>query len=285
MQVFKEKTLLKAAIKAEKSKGQTIGLVPTMGALHQGHLSLVKQALQTCDQVIVSIFVNPTQFDNPADLEKYPRTLEEDIKLLKEASENLWVFAPTANELYGENISSEHFNFDGLEQVMEGKYRNGHFDGVGTIVKRLFIVVEPHQAFFGEKDFQQLQIIRKLTEKEGLPVEIIGCPILREDNGLARSSRNERLDSTQREKASFIYQTLLNTKELFGTKSAEYIHDWVKEQFKNHPVLELEYFEIANIQTLKKINQKKEGNTYRAFIAAYAGEIRLIDNIALNNEE
>jgi len=209
MQVFKEKTILKAAIEAEKSKGKTIGLVPTMGALHQGHLSLVKQALQTCEQVIISIFVNPTQFNNPSDLEKYPRTLNEDIKLLEGASKNLWVFAPTANELYGENISSEQFNFDGLEQVMEGKYRNGHFDGVGTIVKRLFNIIEPHKAFFGEKDFQQLQIVRKLTEKSGLPVEIIGCPILREDNGLARSSRNERLDKNQREKASFIYQTLL----------------------------------------------------------------------------
>lgn len=285
MQVFKEKTHLKAAIKAEKSKGKTIGLVPTMGALHRGHLSLVQQALKTCEQVVISIFVNPTQFNNPADLEKYPRTLEQDIKLLEEASTNLWIFAPTANDLYGEIISSEQFNFDGLEQVMEGKYRNGHFDGVGTIVKRLFTIVEPHKAFFGEKDFQQLQIVRKLTEKEKLPVEIIGCPILREENGLARSSRNERLNKNQREKASFIYQTLRKTKELFGTKSAEYIHNWVKEQFKNHPVLELEYFEIANTQTLKKINRKRKGNTYRAFIAAYAGDIRLIDNIALNNEE
>lgn len=285
MQVFKEKTLLKAAINAAKSKAKTIGLVPTMGALHHGHLSLVEKALQACDQVIISIFVNPTQFDNPSDLEKYPRTLKEDMKLLKEASANLWIFAPTANELYGENVSSEQFNFDGLEQVMEGKYRNGHFDGVGTIVKRLFTIVEPNKAFFGEKDFQQLQIVRKLTEKAGLPVEVIGCPILREENGLARSSRNERLNANQREKASFIYQTLIKTRELFGTKSAEYIHNWVKEQFNSHPVLELEYFEIANTKTLKKINRKRKGDTYRAFIAAYAGDIRLIDNIALNNEE
>jgi pantoate--beta-alanine ligase len=285
MQVFKEKTPLQAAIKAAKSKAETIGLVPTMGALHQGHLSLVKQALEVCDQVIISIFVNPTQFDNPQDLEKYPRTLPEDIKLLKEASSNLWVFAPTANELYGDNISSEQFNFDGLEQVMEGKHRKGHFDGVGTIVKRLFEIITPHKAFFGEKDFQQLQIVRKLIEKTGLPVEIIGCPILREDNGLARSSRNERLNTNEREKASFIYQTLLKVKELFGTKSAEYIHNWVKEQFTNHPVLKLEYFEIADTRTLEKINRKRKGNTYRAFIAAYVDDIRLIDNIALNNEE
>ncbi|SKB48150.1 pantoate--beta-alanine ligase [Salegentibacter holothuriorum] len=285
MQVFKEKTPLKAAIRTAKSKEKTIGLVPTMGALHEGHLSLVKQALQACDQVIVSIFVNPTQFDNAEDLEKYPRTLEEDIRLLKEAGSKLWVFAPTANELYGKNISSEQFHFDGLEQVMEGKHRNGHFDGVGTIVKRLFEVITPHKAFFGEKDFQQLQIVRKLIEKTGLPVQIVGCPILREDNGLARSSRNERLNTIEREKASFIYQTLLKAKELFGTKSAEYIHNWVQEQFDSHPILKLEYFEIANTQTLEKINRKRKGNTYRAFIAAYAGDVRLIDNIALNNEE
>jgi pantoate--beta-alanine ligase len=285
MQVFKEKTPLKEAIKAEKSIAKTIGLVPTMGALHQGHLSLVKQALKTCDRVIISIFVNPTQFDNPADLEKYPRTLNEDIKLLEKASPNLWIFAPSANELYGKNVRSEQFNFDGLERVMEGKYRHGHFDGVGTIVKRLLTIVEPHKAFFGEKDFQQLQIVRRLTEKSGLPVEIIGCPILREENGLARSSRNERLDTKQREKASFIYITLLKAKELFGTKSADYIHNWVKEQFENHPILKLEYFEIANIQTLKKIKRKRKGNSYRAFIAAYAGDIRLIDNIALNLEK
>lgn len=285
MQVFKEKTPLKAAISAAKSRSKTIGLVPTMGALHQGHLSLVKQAVEACDQVIISIFVNPTQFDNPSDLEKYPRTLDEDIKLLKEAGPNLWIFTPTANELYGETISSEHFNFDGLEKVMEGKHRNGHFDGVGTIVKRLFEVITPHKAFFGEKDFQQLQIVRKLTEKTGLPVDIIGCPILREDNGLARSSRNERLNKNEREKASFIYQTLLKTKQLFGTESAEYIYNWVKDQFKNHPILKLEYFEIADIHTLEKINQKSKGNTYRAFIAAYVGDVRLIDNIALNNKE
>jgi len=285
MQVFKEKTPLKAAIGAAKSNAKTIGLVPTMGALHQGHLSLVNQALEVCDQVIISIFVNPTQFDNPADLEKYPRTLAEDIKLLEQLSPNLWVFTPTANELYGENINSEQFNFDGLEQVMEGKHRNGHFDGVGTIVKRLFEVITPHKAFFGEKDFQQLQIVRKLIEKTGLPVEIIGCPILREDNGLARSSRNERLNTSEREKASFIYETLLKAKELFGTESADYIHNWVKDQFENDPVLKLEYFEIADTQTLEKINRKRKGNTYRAFIAAYVDDIRLIDNIALNNEE
>ncbi|MGA9325344.1 MAG: pantoate--beta-alanine ligase [Salegentibacter sp.] len=283
MQVFKEKEALQYAIKTEKSKGKSLGLVPTMGALHQGHLSLVKEALETCDFVVVSIFVNPTQFNNSTDLEKYPRTLEKDLSLLQDLDGEIYVFVPTANELYGKDIISEHFDFEGLEKVMEGKFRNGHFDGVGTVVKLLFTTIEPDKAFFGEKDYQQLQIIRKLTEKAQIPVEIIGCPILREESGLARSSRNERLSEPHRQKAAFIYQTLLKTKELFGTKSAEYIDQWVKEEFEKCPLLQLEYFEIANERTLKKISHKRKGNQYRAFIAVYADDVRLIDNIALNN--
>ncbi|APG60600.1 pantoate--beta-alanine ligase [Christiangramia salexigens] len=283
MQVFTEKAQLIQAVREKKSNGESIGLVPTMGALHEGHLSLVKNALLDSDQVVVSIFVNPTQFDNQADLEKYPRTLDNDLKLLEGLSSDLWVFSPTASELYDNKIHSEHFDFEGLEHVMEGKYRTGHFDGVGTVVKRLFEVITPDKAFFGEKDFQQLQIVRKLTEKTGLPVQIIGCPILREESGLARSSRNERLSSQSRQNAAFIYKTLSEVKELFGTKSAEYIHNWVSDRFKNYPFLKLEYFEIADTKTLQKIDNKVKGQEYRAFIAAYADDIRLIDNISLNN--
>lgn len=283
MQVFREKDPLIRAIQSAKSEGKTIGLVPTMGALHEGHLSLVQNAMKESDQVVVSIFVNPTQFNNPDDLEKYPRDLEKDLNLLKTEASDIWVFAPTAKELYGDKVFSENFDFEGLESVMEGKFRNGHFDGVGTVVKHLFNIITPDKAFFGEKDFQQLQIVRKLTEKAGLPVEIIGCPILREDSGLARSSRNERLSIQNREKAAFIYETLKDVKQLFGTESADYITKWVEEKFSSHPYLELEYFEIADSRTLKKIKNKEKGNHYRAFIAAYAGEIRLIDNIALDN--
>lgn len=283
MQVFKEKEPLKYAIETRKSAGKSLGLVPTMGALHEGHLSLVKEALKTCDSIVVSIFVNPTQFNNQDDLEKYPRTLKNDLKLLEDMDADLLVFTPNAQELYGDKIISEHFDFEGLEKVMEGKFRNGHFDGVGTVVKRLFTIIEPDRAFFGEKDYQQLQIIKKMTEKVGLPVEIIACPILREESGLARSSRNERLSDFYRKEAAYIYQMLLKTKELFGIKSAEYITHWVEEQFKEHPFLELEYFEIANARTLKKINRKRKGNQYRAFIAVYADDVRLIDNIALNH--
>lgn len=282
MQVFKEKEALQTAVHKLKSQGKTLGLVPTMGALHDGHLSLVRNAEKACDQVVVSIFVNPTQFNNPQDLEKYPRGLEKDIELLKSLNPNLWVFAPTAHELYGENIISEEFDFGRLGNVMEGKFRTGHFDGVGTVVKLLFEIVKPSKAFFGQKDFQQLQIIRKLTKDEKLPVEIIGCPILREPNGLARSSRNELLEPEERENASFIHQTLLKSRDLFGTKSVNYITDWVNAQFESHPFLKLEYFEIADASTLKKINRKRKGQKYRAFIAAYAGEVRLIDNMALN---
>ncbi len=283
MQVFREKEPLKKAIQTKKSEGKSIGLVPTMGALHDGHLSLVDQAIKESDQVVVSIFVNPTQFDNPDDLEKYPRTLEQDLKLLEQSTEELWVFVPTANELYDNNILSEHFDFHGLEKVMEGKFREGHFDGVGTVVKKLFQIIAPQKAFFGEKDYQQLQIIKKLTKIEDLPVEIIGCPILREKSGLARSSRNERLSSQNRENAAFIYKTLKEARDLFGTKSAEYIAQWVEKKFKEYPFLELEYFQIADSETLKEIDQRENEKQYRAFIAAYADDIRLIDNIALNN--
>ena len=208
MQIFREKSALQEAVKKVKSNGLQVGLVPTMGALHEGHLSLVQNALEQSDQVIVSIFVNPTQFDNSEDLEKYPRNLQKDLSLLESIAQDIWVFNPDPAEMYGEAISSEHFDFEGLEKVMEGKFRAGHFDGVGTIVKRLFEIVTPDKAFFGEKDYQQLQIIKKLIRITELPVEIVPCPILREENGLARSSRNERLNSRERENAAFIYQTL-----------------------------------------------------------------------------
>lgn len=283
MQVFREKGRLLKAIREKKSEEKSIGLVPTMGALHEGHLSLVQFATQQTDQVVVSIFVNPTQFDDPDDLEKYPRNLEQDIALLKTKFENLWIFSPNATELYDGKIVSQQFDFGGLENVMEGKFRNGHFNGVGTVVKKLFEATEPDKAFFGEKDFQQLQIIRKLTDLTKLPVEIIGCPILREDSGLARSSRNERLTDANRQKAAFIYKTLQTASELFGTKSAKEVTDWVEAAFQDQDVLELEYFMIAEANSLQKIEIKEKEKQYRAFIAVYADDIRLIDNIALNN--
>lgn len=282
MQIIKEKAPLREVISKLKFKDSCIGFVPTMGALHNGHLSLVRQAASVCDVVVVSIFINPTQFDNAKDLDNYPRTLDSDTQKLEELDLNLIIFTPTATELYNKEIVSEHFQFDGLEYEMEGKYRNGHFDGVGTVVKKLFKIVQPDKAFFGEKDYQQLQIIKKLVQRHQIPVEVIGCPISRENNGLARSSRNERLNPKIRLEASFIYETLLKAKDKFGTESANQILQWVKNEFKAHPYFELEYFEIADSQTLKPITNNFSDKKIRAFIAVYSEDIRLIDNIALN---
>ncbi len=283
MEVYTEKQQISASIEALKTKKQIIGLVPTMGALHEGHLALVKKALENNDCVVVSVFVNPTQFDNKEDLEKYPRTLENDVELLKTVSKDkILVYAPTVEDIYEGNTISQKFNFDGLEFEMEGKFRNGHFDGVGTIVKRFFEIVKPHNAYFGEKDFQQLQIIKKLVEKCHIPVTVIGCPIHREITGLAMSSRNTRLKREYKNVAPFIYETLKTAKTKFGIKSANIVSEWVEKQFAKHDLLKLEYFIIADTKTLKEVKRKSNKKTYRAFIAVYAGDIRLIDNIALN---
>ena len=254
-----------------------------MGALHEGHLSLVEKALSENNVAVVSVFVNPTQFDNQEDLVKYPRTLEADVALLKTVSDDkIIVYAPTVDDIYGDDVKSQSFKFDGLENEMEGAFRDGHFDGVGTIVKRLFEIIKPNRAYFGEKDFQQLQIIKKLVELNHMPVKVIGCPIHRADDGLAMSSRNTRLTENHRKVAPFIYETLKSAKIKFGTKSAKNVTEWVEKQFKKQPLLELEYFIIADTDTLKPVKRKSTKKTYRAFIAAYAGDIRLIDNIALN---
>lgn len=283
MTIFSQKKQIAIAIDELKAKGLTIGLVPTMGALHKGHLALVKKALDENDRVVVSIFVNPTQFDNKDDLKKYPRTLDDDVSLLQTVSKNnILVYSPTVDDIYEGNAVSQKFDFDGLEFEMEGKFRSGHFDGVGTIVKRFFEIVKPHRAYFGEKDFQQLAIIKKLVKKYNIPVKIVGCPIYRETNGLAMSSRNTRLKPEYKNAAPFIYKTLKSAKEKFGTKSANKVSEWVENEFARHELLKLEYFIIADSKTLKPVKRKSNKKAYRAFIAAYADDIRLIDNIALN---
>ena len=283
MEVYKDKQGIIKAIEAFKAKKLTIGMVPTMGALHQGHLQLVKKALNENDIVVVSIFVNPTQFDNKNDLVKYPRTLNADVSLLQTVSTSkILVYAPTVKDIYEGKTVSQEFDFDGLEFEMEGRFRKGHFDGVGTIVKRFFEIVKPHKAYFGEKDFQQLTIIKKLVEKYHIPVTIVGCKIHRETNGLAMSSRNTRLKPEYKDAAPFIYKTLKTAKEKFGTKSAGKVSEWVERQFAKHELLQLEYFIIADVKTLKPVKRKSNKKAYRAFIAVYADDIRLIDNIALN---
>lgn len=282
MEIFTKKHPLKVFLSKLKAQNKSIGFVPTMGALHKGHISLIKKAKKKNEIVVVSIFVNPTQFDNPEDLEKYPKTLDNDIALLEKANCNV-IFNPSVNEIYDNNVSSKDFDFDGLEHQMEGKFRKGHFNGVGTIVKTLFEIVEPDKAYFGQKDFQQLQIIKNMVKKHQIDVKIKGCPIFRENDGLAMSSRNTRLTETEREAAPFIYKTLKKVKKKFKSEKLENINNWVINQFKNNPVLALEYFTIAEEKTLKTADSKEIDKKYRAFIAVFAGKIRLIDNVALKN--
>ena len=281
MQVIHNKQELQNVLSSKENKNYTIGFVPTMGALHKGHLSLVKRANKENDVTVVSVFINPTQFDNKEDLEKYPTDLEKDIALLKTVSDEIIIFAPSAIEMYDGNISSKEFDFNGLEKVMEGEFRSGHFNGVATIVELLLLAVMPTRAYFGEKDFQQLQIIKKLVELKKFPSKIIGCPIEREASGLARSSRNERLSISTRNKGGFIYETLKSAKLKFGTESAKSINEWVALEFAESKVFELEYFQIADVETLTPILKKQKNIKYRGFIAVYAEGVRLIDNLAL----
>ncbi len=282
MVVHTDKVSLSSDLLPRRKQNNKIGFVPTMGALHHGHLSLVEKALIENDSVVVSIYVNPTQFDNKEDLNKYPRILQKDIQLLQDLSGDILLYAPNNEDIYGEKVSSKHFKYEGLEHQMEGAQRKGHFDGVGTILSILFDIVKPNKAYFGEKDFQQLQIVRKLVELQQIPVEIIGCPIVRENNGLAMSSRNKRLSEKEFEEAAFIYKTLQKVKRKFSTTSIKRINHFVKEQFLHNSCLKLEYFEIANEETLVPAKHKMKDNKYRAFIAVHCGNVRLIDNVPLN---
>lgn len=281
MVIYTQKETLVQALSFAK-KNDRIGFVPTMGALHKGHISLVKRALTENQTVVVSIFVNPTQFNNSVDLQKYPRTPDDDISLLKKLKGEVIVYLPEISDLYENTVSAKKYNFGNLENEMEGKHRKGHFDGVGTIVSKLLKIVKPHTAYFGEKDFQQLQIVKKLVSIEKLPVKIVGCPILRETNGLAMSSRNKRLSAKLFEESAIIYKTLNEVRERFNTTSIANLNALVAERFLQNPNLKLEYFEIANEETLKTAKLKNKGSKYRAFVAAFAGEVRLIDNIPLN---
>ena len=234
---------LKEFIACAKAENEKIGFVPTMGALHSGHISLVKQSLLDNDMVVVSIFVNPTQFNDKNDLKNYPRTLEKDYEMLRETGCNV-VFVPAPEEMYPEP-DTRKFEFGELETVMEGKFRPGHFNGVAQIVSKLFDAVKPHSAYFGEKDFQQLAIIRKMAEQLGLDIEIISCPIVREESGLAKSSRNELLSSEERKKAALISKTLFESCTFANTMSVGALKSWVTEQINAEPALQVEYFEIV----------------------------------------
>ncbi len=262
--------------------GKKIGFAPTMGALHMGHLSLYEAAEKENDLVISSIFVNPTQFNNPDDLEKYPRNVENDIKILEKSGYVDAVYIPKTEDMYPNGLKSKEYDFDGLENEMEGKFRPGHFNGVGTVVEELFRQVKPDNAYFGEKDFQQLAIIRKLTEKLKLPINIHGVQIFREDNGLAMSSRNERLSSSQRDAAKVIHETLLKVNDWFRVITVPEIYTRVKDILEDQKGMVLEYFEIADEESLKETDFFYKDKNYRAFIVVFVGEIRLIDNMHLD---
>ena len=281
MLVFQTQNALQIELKKAQNQSKKIGFVPTMGALHKGHLSLLEESLSENEITVLSIFVNPTQFNNADDLKKYPRTLEKDVELVKKLNKNILIYAPSVSDIYEGNTISASFDYDGLEHQMEGKHRPGHFDGVGTIVKKLFEIVKPTHAYFGEKDFQQLQIVRKLVAKHKIPVNVIPCEIYRETSGLAMSSRNERLSEKARNESKLIYKILLEAKEKFMLKSALEVSQFVVREFKKHKNFTLEYFEIADEETLLTCKRKIKSKNYRGFIAVFIENIRLIDNISL----
>ena len=277
MKVFKEKLQLKEHLDLHKEAD--IGLVPTMGALHDGHLALVEQAVKENDYVIVSIFVNPTQFDDQNDLNAYPKTLSNDLQKLAVLGDKIYVYTPEVKDLYPHKTKAESFDFGTLENTMEGASRQGHFQGMATIVYRLLASFMPTRAYFGEKDYQQLSIIHALVAQKKLPISIVDCPIIREEDGLAMSSRNTRLSNEQRAVAPLIYQTLLQAKTLKTEKKIPQIKQWVEAFFRSHPAFELDYFCIANEQSLQPATSLKEDEKIRAFIAVKLGDIRLIDNV------
>lgn len=278
MKVFKHHYEFAALRKA--STGNGLGLVPTMGALHQGHLSLIERASNENEEVLVSIFINPTQFDDPSDLLRYPTDLQADLAKIDALNPNCLVYAPQAEDLYGTSVAANTYDFGLLNQVMEGAHRKGHFQGVATVVEKLFRIFQPQRAYFGEKDFQQLQVIKQLVQQAQLDVEIVSCPIVRTAAGLALSSRNQLLTPSAQNAALELYAALKAAKTLWQQTPSAASLEHIKKRFKQHPEISLEYFEIREETTLETFDPKHHQHP-RAFIAAQLGKIRLIDNLAL----
>ena len=268
---------LQAELSALKVQGKKVGLVPTMGALHAGHASLVKRSVSENGVTVVSVFVNPTQFNDKNDLEKYPRTLEADCSLLEECGAAL-VFAPSVSEMYPEP-DTRQFSYAPLDTVMEGAFRPGHFNGVCQIVSKLFDAVQPDRAYFGEKDFQQLAIIREMVRQLNYSLEIVGCPIVREADGLARSSRNKRFSAEERENPLNITRTFFKSRNFAATHTVSETQKMVEDAIEAAPGLRLEYFEIVDGNTLQKINDWENTSYAVGCITVFCGEVRLIDNI------
>jgi len=280
MLIFSDISSIKSHLNKLKKKGNIIGFVPTMGALHNGHLSLIKKSISENNFTVVSIFVNPTQFDNPEDLKTYPSNINNDIALLKSISNKIILFNPDPEEIYSDGIKSQHFNFNGLDEHMEGKYRQNHFQGVATVVSKLLSIVEPDNVYFGEKDFQQLRIIENLVFEKKINTKVVRCETIRDSDGLALSSRNSKLSFSSKKMATNLFKALNFAKEKFNTLDVVEIEKKIIEQMTAHSEIKLDYFIIADEEKLEpsilKNNQK-----YRAFIAAYISGVRLIDNIKL----
>ncbi|MDD2298151.1 MAG: pantoate--beta-alanine ligase [Fermentimonas sp.] len=277
MKIIDTKSEIENQLQGYRKKGETIGLVPTMGALHEGHASLVKKCVAENDISIVSLFVNPTQFNNKEDLRLYPRTPEKDYELLEKLGVD-YVFSPSVEEMYPEE-DKRVFDFGQLEKVMEGEFRPGHFNGVAQIVSKLFAIIKPDNAYFGEKDFQQLAIVRDMVRQLFMPVNVVGMPIIRESNGLAMSSRNQRLSAEQRKNASEIYKVLKESKLLIGDYSPAELTDYVTGSINNIPDLQIEYFQIVDGDNLQQVTEWSDSDYIVGCIAVFCGDVRLIDNI------
>lgn len=283
MDVIETSEQLTSAVTRLKLEGKTIGFVPTMGSLHPGHLSLVEEAHKNTDVVVVSIFVNPNQFNNPDDLKNYPRDLDKDIKLLK-ATDCELLFVPSVKDIYPEE-DNRIFDFGQVDKVMEGRFRPGHFNGVAQVVSRLFEIVKPDKAFFGLKDFQQIAVIKQMVKQLDLGVEIVACPIVRESDGLAMSSRNLLLQPGDRKKAPIIAQTLFDSCNFVQNHSVEETQNFVIDAINGEKSFKIEYFEIVDGETLQSVENWKDSRYIIGCIAVFAGEVRLIDNVIYKNSE
>lgn len=277
MKIVEKSKELKGLIDSYKQQGLVVGFVPTMGALHEGHLSLVNEASKKTDVVVVSIFVNPNQFNNPNDLDKYPRTLEKDRGML-EQTDCAILYYPSVDEVYPEE-DKRVFDFGQLDKVMEGEFRPGHFNGVAQVVSRFFDLINPDKAFFGEKDFQQLTIIKEMTKLLSYKIEIVPVAIMRESDGLAMSSRNQLLTEQCRNEASIISQKLFESKNLLSTKNIKEVINFVTDEINKSGVLKVEYFEIVDGDSLQSIENWEESDFVVGCIAVFADKVRLIDNL------
>jgi pantoate--beta-alanine ligase len=276
LKVFKDKLALSAYL-SNKSK---VGFVPTMGALHKGHVSLIELSVNYCDITVCSIFVNPTQFNDKNDLLNYPRTTEKDLNLLEEAGCDV-VFIPDVDEIYPPNLPLQHYDFGAIEKVMEGEHRPGHFNGMANVVQRLFDIVKPHLAFFGEKDYQQLCVVKQLVNLLHLPITIVPGKIIREDDGLAMSSRNILLTKQERAQAIGIFDTLTQVKNKNKTSNPEELLFFAHKNFENYPLISIEYIQFAYADNLEKLKIHKPSRALMMFIAVKLGKVRLIDNMLI----